>query len=58
MQQLEQGDGFEQALHPVCDWVEDLAREHPITPLEVEPVSCLGLEGNIACKGFLAPQVL
>ena len=59
MQQLEQGGCFGQALHPVCDWVEDLAREPLIALLEVERVSCLGLEGNIAggaCKGFLYLQ--
>ena len=61
-QQLGQGGcfgGFGQALHPVCDWVEDLAREPLIAPLQVEAVGCLGLEGTIAggaCKGFFYLQ--
>ena len=47
VQQLRQGVCFGQALHPICDWVEDLGREPLIAMLEVEPVSCLGLEVTI-----------
>ena len=62
MQQLGQVvcfGGFGQALHPLCDWVEDLAREPLITLLEVEAMSCLGSQGTIAggaCKGFFYLQ--
>ena len=62
MQHLGQGVcfvGFGQAHHPVCDWVEDLAREPLITLLEVEAMSCLGSQGTIAggaCKGFFYLQ--